>query len=122
MITAQQINEAITAHGLWRTRLQKAIESSACDFTEDQVCADSQCAFGRWLHTLPPSIQQQPIWQEVHETHARFHKESARILVLALQGQKQEALQALDHGESMKLTGKLIILMTRWSKQIQTAG
>jgi methyl-accepting chemotaxis protein len=117
MITSEQIQKAIAAHGLWKDRLKKTIETGISEFSQQQVQADNVCEFGKWLYSLPGEDMQKGIWKEVQFAHAQFHKEAARILELALKRSKDEALAALDVTSNYrKLTGKLAILLNRWAE------
>ena len=42
-----QIKSAIGAHGMWKVRLDQAIEKGSSEYTVAGVQVDNQCAFGK---------------------------------------------------------------------------
>ncbi len=115
MISQEQIKNALAAHGAWKARLKRAIETGRSEFSGAQVSVDNRCDFGKWLYGLPAEVQNGRMWKDVQQTHAEFHREAGRILTLALGGAKAEALAALDVNSTYgQLTGKLVILLNRW--------
>ncbi len=113
MSLVEEINKAVAAHGMWKARLRQAIDAGKSDFSAAGVSVDNQCDFGKWLYSLPADDHQSPHWQKVHDLHAKFHKEAARVLALALGGKKSEADAGLATGSqfakiSLELTGAMI--------------
>ena len=107
------LDGAIAAHGAWRTRLRQAIASGKTDFDIAKVKQDNQCAFGKWLYEeLPAADRNSPRYARVRQLHATFHVEAAKILELAVRGQKAEAEAAMAMrtpfaGASAALTAEL---------------
>jgi hypothetical protein len=111
----EQIENAITAHALWKTRLHKAIGDGKSEYTPAGVSVDDQCEFGRWLHSLPAADQEAQAWQDVHERHATFHQEAGAVLELALGGKKTEADTGLAIGSPFAKTSiELTRALMRW--------
>lgn len=109
-----QIMAAIGAHGLWKGRLANAIEAGQCEFDVKKVECDDHCEFGKWLHgTIDAGSKQMPDYARVKAQHALFHKEAAKVLRMALAGQKSEATKALN-GEYAKVSGDLVQLLREW--------
>ena len=114
---AAEINKAIGAHGMWKTRLTTAIDNGNSDVTPEQTEVDNQCAFGKWLHSLPPSEHNSEHYRKVQTLHAAFHKEAAKVLRLALNGKKPEAKQAMAGGGSFATaSANLTSAMMAWQK------
>lgn len=89
---AQQLNSAIGAHGLWKTRLRQAIDSGSSEFAVDKVGKDNLCDFGKWLHTgCDPAAKASSHHATIEQLHAEFHKVAAEVLKLATSGKKAEA-------------------------------
>ncbi len=115
MSIATEITKAIGVHGMWKQHLREAIDARQSAFKVEQVRADNQCEFGQWLYTLPAADKASARWQTVHDLHAQFHTEAARILALALNGHKQSAEQGLALGsEFAKISAKLTTAMMQW--------
>jgi chemoreceptor zinc-binding protein len=110
-----EIQKAIGAHGMWKMRLRTAIESSKLDVPLSTVRADDQCDFGRWLaHAqIPPSGRER--CRRVKALHADFHQVAARIVELALAGERTKAKQILD-GDYTNASHKLTSEMMGWLK------
>ncbi|MBI5768271.1 MAG: nitrate- and nitrite sensing domain-containing protein [Verrucomicrobia bacterium] len=114
-----QIGKAIAAHGMWKTRLAKAIETGTCDIPVEKVAVDNQCDFGKWLYSLPAGEQQSAEFKKVRELHACFHKEAADVLRLALGGQKEQAMRCVAvKGPFWSASVNLIAEMTEWKASV----
>jgi hypothetical protein len=111
----QDIDRAITAHGLWKQRLAAAISSGSGDFTVAQVQADDRCEFGKWLQDLVPDLRDSEKGRSVRDMHAAFHAEAGRILGLALASRVADATAALaPGGRYSMLTGRLTVALMQW--------
>lgn len=75
------------------------------------MATDNACEFGKWLYgEFPASLRGTPAFEAIRAAHAQFHVTAARILQLAIDGQKGEALRLMDpQGEFMTLSGSLIL-------------
>ena len=74
---------------------------------------DNHCEFGRWLYEdFPKSESTLSIFEQVREIHAAFHQNAAHILRLALEGDRDTALETLSiQSEFMTLSGRLILML-----------
>jgi hypothetical protein len=114
---SEEIDKAIGAHGMWKNRLNQAIQSGSSEYTVAGVRPDNLCAFGKWLHGLPPSVKDSQIWKDIRALHAEFHIEAARVLDLALDGKQAEATSALATGSRFADTSaKLTAAMMKWKR------
>ncbi len=118
---AQQIQRAVGAHGMWKTRLKDAIASGRSEFTVEMVTRDDRCDFGRWLHTeADPTMKASPHYQKVRELHAAFHRQAAAVLAHAVAGRQAEARAALDlRSPFAAASAQLTQAMMEWRR---TAG
>lgn len=109
----QQIDSAILAHSEWLTRLRVAIEDGSSQFDPDIVMSDEHCEFGKWLYDdFPRSEGSAKLFEQIRETHAAFHRNAARILRLALNGERESALGDMTvHGEFIAISARLIALL-----------
>ena len=115
MSRSDEINKAIGAHGMWKQRLRTAIDTSSSDITVAVARTDNTCAFGTWLYGLPAAERTAGSAAEVRKLHAEFHTEAARVLQLALSGQKPEAERALGANSAFAAkSGELTAAMMRW--------
>ena len=109
----QQIDAAILAHSKWITQLKVAIEDGASQFDPDIVMTDNHCEFGRWLYDdFPKAERTLSVFEQIREIHAEFHRNAAHILRLALDGDRETALETMSiQSEFMTLSGRLIVLL-----------
>jgi methyl-accepting chemotaxis protein len=115
----EEINKAVGAHGIWKSRLKSAIDTGQSDVTPDIAAADNKCAFGKWLYGLPQGMQNSARCQSVKQLHACFHREAASILELALSGEKEQAMESLGDGSSFSDTStQLTEAMIEWKNEI----
>jgi len=118
----EQINNAIAAHGLWKARLRQAIETGKSDFTPSAVKPPNNCEFGKWLYgSIAENLKNTEYYRKVVKLHAEFHVEAARILQLAIDGNKDEAMKGLQiTGKYVTLSASLTSLMVQWKKFIES--
>jgi hypothetical protein len=76
MITKGAINNAIRAHGKWKTRLNDLINGNALDFDISKAGTDNNCEFGKWLYgdTIDENEKKSNFYIKVKELHTEFHK------------------------------------------------
>ncbi len=110
-----QIDAAIAAHGKWLTRLRTAIYEGSSEFTPAVVRADDKCDFGRWLYgAFPASLRGSPVFEDIRQTHARFHVQAAMVLELATGGRRDDAANLMAPGSDfMSLSGWLLLKLRR---------
>jgi hypothetical protein len=119
MVTAEDIDKAVAAHGEWKSRLGAAIESGTSEFCVPVVRMDTQCAFGRWFYSLPSPIRATNHASEVQRLHADFHLAAAEVLALALTGRSGEATDAMGPGSRYAtVSGGLLDALNRWKRDI----
>ena len=113
-----QINLAIGIHGLWKSRIQEAINTGTSEWEPGFVSPCGNCDFGKWLDGLDASHKDDN-YKTVYAIHSDFHVEAGRILGLALAGKKDEATTAVDDGgEYHKLTTNLTRAMMAWKRDV----
>lgn len=106
----EQIFAALTAHTAWKERLYKAIDSGIVDPPPSVIELDNVCVFGKWLYgdDIPAPVKQTPQYEAVRQIHARFHRLTAQIALLAVTGNKEKAKELLSDGsEYIKLSDQL---------------
>lgn len=115
---AREINKAIGAHGVWKVRLREAIETGTSDYRPETVAADSACDFGTWFYAIPATERPKEFWEQVQKVHARFHQEAGRILKLALEGKRDDALATMTdlRGEFVTTSIELTTILSDWKK------
>lgn len=119
MANVQEIDKAIGAHGMWKTRLKMAIDTGAVDTPVETIRMDNQCALGKWLYgtTLNTVDKTSANYKSVQALHADFHKSAARVAELALSGKKPDAEKMMNlNGEFSVVSGKLISALMEWKK------
>ncbi len=116
-IDKEQIDSAIRAHGMWKVRLEQAIETGKMEGSVGAVSVDNLCAFGKWFYgpSIPEVIKQSPPYQQIKEMHAEFHRTAGTVAGLALKNHKREAEQLMaTDGEFSKISFKLTSALLSW--------
>ena len=117
MANIEELDKAIGAHGLWKTRLRNAIESGKIEADIATIRVDNQCAFGKWLYgsTLSSLDKSSSHYKTVKELHAEFHKTAAHVAELAVNGKKTEAEKMIaSGGDYARISSKLTQAMVDW--------
>lgn len=116
-----EIRSAIAAHGQWKQKLRRAIDTGESESTPERVSQDNNCAFGKWLHTrIDPSEKASPHYKEVVSLHAEFHKAAGHVLDLALNGEKDQASKLISLGSPFsKSSSSLTKKMTDWLESLE---
>jgi Chemoreceptor zinc-binding domain len=111
MSSLSEIDRAISKHAMWKMHLRTAIDTGKSESTPDRVGSDNLCDFGTWLHALPDEERNSAEWIKVQTLHAEFHGLAAKVLKMALDGNREEANAALASGfktASAKLTNAMV--------------
>ncbi len=119
MASIEELDKAIGVHGLWKTKLRTAIETSKIDVVIETIRVDNQCAFGKWFYgsTLSTQDKASNHYKTVKQLHAEFHKTAARVAELAVNGKKAEAEKMIAvGGEYSKISSQLTQAMMEWKK------
>lgn len=119
MADINEIEKAIGAHGMWKTRLKTAIDSGQIDTPVETIKKDNQCAFGKWLYgsTLTASDKTSEHYRQILDLHAEFHRIAGQVVELALQGKRKEAEQMMSlNGAYSSISAKLTKAMIDWKK------
>jgi methyl-accepting chemotaxis protein len=120
MASIEELDKAIGAHGLWKSRLKSAIETGKIDTDIATIRTDNQCAFGKWLYgsTLSPEDKSSNHYITVKELHAEFHKVAARVAEMAISGRKTAAeMMIASGGDYTKISSKLTQAMVEWKSE-----
>ncbi len=113
-----QIDNAIQVHTDWFLRLRRAIESGQSEFDPDIVKTDYNCVFGKWLYReVPQEYRSTAIYFEIKDLHARFHTAAGHVLLLALTGKKEQALQDLEAGTEIRKISLALIMKCNECKE-----
>jgi hypothetical protein len=114
---SREISKAISAHGIWKVRLQAAIESGKLEVDIADVARDDVCEFGRWLHgeSLSPEVKEGPTYKSVTLLHARFHRCAATVLECVAAGDHVRAHACLA-GEYSLVSSRLVSEMVKWKR------
>lgn len=121
MSSYEEIGKAISAHGQWKMKLRKAIDTGECESTPFRVKQDCNCAFGKWLHQrIDPRTKATPQYPDIVRLHADFHKEAGTILELALYGDKDEARSRIGLGSHFsRISAELTKEMSAWQSTMR---
>jgi len=118
MSDPSELNKAIKAHSMWKVRLKDAIDTGNSDISASQAKDSHQCAFGKWLDSLPLSEKARDEYKAIVPLHDKFHLEASNVLQMAMAGQRDKAHEALTNitGEFMYTSAQLINLISAWKR------
>jgi hypothetical protein len=115
VIDTAELDHAIVAHSKWKELLRAAIASGSSDMAVTQARRDDACTFGTWLRSLPASGPDAARLAPIRDLHARFHREAAHVLELALARRRAEAEAALASGSPfVRASTDLVMALTTW--------
>ena len=116
-IDKEQIDKAIRAHGMWKTRLEQAIATGSMEGSVGDVSKDNLCAFGKWFYgsSIPDSVKKTAEYEQIKEMHAEFHKAAGTIAGLAVGNKRREAEQLMaTNGQFSSISFKLMSALLSW--------
>jgi hypothetical protein len=117
-----EIVRAIGTHQGWKQRLCVAIGSGSSEDAVETVCRDDRCRFGQWLYALDEETKATHRWKWVSATHADFHREAAKVLQLALAGQKKDARRATSGSSRYGgISNRLVSELNEWKRELDRA-
>jgi Chemoreceptor zinc-binding domain len=95
---------ALEAHIKWKQRLKGVIDGTGTEVLDPRVVSkDNECVLGKWLYSAGhEKFGKLPVFREVVEAHAHFHKCAGHTLELALNGKYDEAEKELTGGSFAK--------------------
>jgi hypothetical protein len=116
----EQIQRAITAHGVFKVRLSLIVEAGTADMTAAAAAADNLCPVGQWLYEgLGPSAKADPHYESVRALHATFHRAAGEVMALSLARKQGEALAAMETPSTFKqASDKLVAALVAWSESL----
>ncbi len=80
----------------------------------------NKCEFGKWLYgnTISDDIKESNYYQKVVDLHAQFHVEAAKVLTLALAGNRDEATKLMGTGsEFANRSSELTRTIEEWIEE-----
>ena len=106
----------IAAHGLWKYRLDQAINAGRSTFDPTIVALDDRCPLGTSLYGGELRARnREPVYEQVRQLHAQFHRAAAEILTLALAGKVAEARAQTSAGSQfLQISTRLAQLIDGW--------
>lgn len=109
--------KAIQAHVMWKRRLQDYIDGvSSEELNHKEVCLDSKCALGKWIHgSGKVHLGSEPIFEDLKDKHALFHFEAGKVVELVQSGDKGAAQRVVD-GDYNKVSNEVVHMITQLNK------
>lgn len=112
---------AITSHQNWKTRFKAMIESGVAEvLNPDVIAKDNECAVGKWIYGVgKEQFGKHPMWEKLRADHAFFHICASRVLAMIIRGDKQKALQEIQHGAYARASNDVIMDLAMFYKVIK---
>jgi hypothetical protein len=116
----QHLDKAIVAHGQWKLRLKRAIDTSSSEFVAATVSRDNQCELGKWLHTgATAQDKSSPHYGPTVKAHKQFHTVAGGVLANALAGKKTEAAASMaPGGEYARASVAVTQALQAWKRSV----
>lgn len=115
---AQDLTKALNDHCLWKRELRAAAVYQKRDLPISRICRDDCCAFGRWLHQLPPSVRHSAEAQTVERLHAQFHRAAGAVAEMIVDGHYDQALSSLATGGYPQVSAELTRAVVQWKMKV----
>jgi len=90
-VQKQRAESVVKAHIQWFQELRKAVETGQSDMAPAVVAVDTECEFGKWVHSELPAWCPADLLEQITAIHRDFHRAAAAILALALDGRQADA-------------------------------
>lgn len=101
-----EINKAIAAHGMWKTKFQDFMAGKIA-LEEGAVAKSDACEFGKWL-AKDGKTTLGGDFADVSQLHAQFHKQAAAVVHMKHAGDTKGAQASLSpSGEFSASSGAL---------------
>jgi len=100
MTINEEVARAFGSHTLWKARIERAADAGKSEFKPEDVCKDTLCTFGKWLHDpkLPAEIRHSRHYSEVSRQHREFHQAAGAAIAMAVRGDAQGARRDIASG------------------------
>jgi hypothetical protein len=91
------LKHEMDAHGAWKTKLQKMLESNNCEDLDVVISAgDCYCTLGKWLYGKGKAIYGRiPEYEAMRIAHANLHTSAGDVLTQHILGNREEAERLL---------------------------
>lgn len=110
----QELEKAIAAHSLWKTKLRNTIKGGEAPSLLTARSATA-CEFGKWLATLPKSGEASVHVERALKAHAAFHEAAAAVLLHLQAGRTAEAEATMSvNGAYSVASAHLTQVMLAW--------
>lgn len=111
---------AIEVHMKWKARLESYIQGTTQeDLQVDAISRDDQCQLGTWIYGAGNTqYGTLDTFAEMKAQHAHFHICAGKVLATAKEGHTQEALHMLAHGDYLRASERIKMLLAKLYVQI----
>lgn len=105
----------IDAHMKWKSRLESFIRGDSSEqITVEQIRPDNLCALGKWIHGDGGAhFAHLPVFAQVRDEHAQFHRCAAHTLELADTQGAGAALDELSRGDYSRASQRVKQLLAQ---------
>jgi hypothetical protein len=105
----QRAESVVKAHIRWFQDLRKAVETGQSELAPALVASDTECEFGKWVHSELGGLCHADLFEQIKRSHADFHRTAAAILTLALDGRQADARARLGGSSELGELSKVLI-------------
>ncbi len=113
---ANEIYMLIVSHTKWKKRLQEIVNAGSGDF-DSMLQEDSE--FYKWIKSNAEQFEGDSHYKAVFSLHQEFHRETEKIIQLALEGEKDKAAKIMDYGSDYeRLSQQLVQRIIAWHDEV----
>ncbi len=111
---------AIDVHMKWKGRLESYIQGASGEEMQVEIVSrDDQCQLGQWIYGAGAAqYGTLDTFAEMRAQHAHFHVCAGKVLATAKEGRKQDALHMLAHGDYLRASERIKMLLAKLYVQI----
>ena len=118
MAIIDEVARAFGSHTLWKTRIERAADAGKSEFKPEDVCKDTLCTFGKWLHDpeLPQEVRRSGHFGKVKQLHLDFHQAAGVAIGKAVSGDGEGARAEVVRGGYQQMAQKFYEGMFDWQR------
>lgn len=110
------LDKAFSTHANVKNKLRNAILGKE-ELDASSVRRDDVCAVGQWIYgDGGKKHRDNPLFKTFKAVHAEFHQEAYNAMRLSEQGDRDKAIEAIEHGAFQKKSAEINVCISKMKK------
>ena len=101
--------EAVSVHMQWKQRLRAIVDGREAPLDAESAASDCACELGRWIYGEGAMHRNNPVYQELLQAHAGFHRAAADLMHKVQAGDRAAALKSLNGGDFQTASSRTVL-------------